>query len=104
MVEKDQQTWSSIWILSKCNQISHLGEGKPPKRSPCTFKGEKPPNYHHGQGYLGGSIGSQQFAKDFIASQVQEWIRNVEALSEIAQCHPQASLAALTRGLAGKCE
>ena len=58
----------------------------------------------NGQGYLGGSIGSQQFAKDFIASQVQEWIRNVEALSEIAQCHPQASLAALTRGLADKCE
>ena len=51
--------------------------------------------------YLGGSIGTEQFAKDFIASQVQEWIRNVEALSEIAQCQPQAALAVLTRGLAG---
>ena len=51
---------------------------------------------------LGGSIGSEQFAKDFIASRVQEWIKNVEALSEIAQCHPQAALIALTRGLAGK--
>ena len=53
-------------------------------------------------GYLGGSIGSEQFAKVFIASRVQEWIRNVEALSEIAQCHPQAALAVLTRGLASK--
>ena len=56
----------------------------------------------NGMGYLGGSIGSEQFAKDFIASRVQEWIRNIEALSEMAQCHPQAALAVLTRGLAGK--
>ena len=33
----------------------------------------------NGMGYLGGSIGSKQFAKDFIASRVQEWIRNIEA-------------------------
>ena len=56
----------------------------------------------NGMGYLGGSIGSEQFTKDFIASRVQEWIRNVEDLFEMAQCHPQAALAVLTRGLVGK--
>ena len=67
-----------------------------------TYEGTNHQIITNGMGYLGESIGSKQFAKDFIASRVQEWIRNVEALSEIAQCHPQAALAVLTRGLAGK--
>ena len=67
-----------------------------------TFEGTNLQIDTNGMGYLGGSIGSEQFTKDFIAGQVQEWIRNVEALFEIAQCHPQAALAVLTHGLAGK--
>ena len=67
-----------------------------------TFEGTNLQTITNAKGYLGGSIGSEKFAKEFIASQVQERIRNVEALSEIAQCQPQAALAVLTRGLAGK--
>ena len=67
-----------------------------------TFEGMNLQIVTNVMGYLGGSIGNEQFAKDFIASRVQEWIRNIEALSEIAQCHPQAALAVLTYGLAGK--
>ena len=67
-----------------------------------TFEGTNVQIVTNGMGYLGGSIGSEQFAKDFIASWVQVGIKNVETLSEIAQCHPQAALALLTRGLVGK--
>ena len=55
-----------------------------------------------GENYLGGPVGSKQFSEEFIASHVQEWISNIEAHSEIAQCHPQGALAVLTCGLAGK--
>ena len=50
---QDQWTWHSIWILSKCNQISHLGEGKPPKRSLWYFWRDAPPNYHQWNGVPG---------------------------------------------------
>ena len=55
-----------------------------------------------GKEFLVGSIGEKEFQRDYTANSVHEWITNVEALSEIALCHPQAAHTVLTYGLASK--
>ena len=62
-----------------------------------TFEGTNLQIFTGGKECLGGSVGNKQFVRDYITSSVQEWITNVEVLSEIALCHPQAALTVLTQ-------
>ena len=67
-----------------------------------TFEGTNLQIVTGGKEYLGGCVGNRQLVRGYIASRVQKWITNVEALSEIVLCHPQAALTVLTHGLANK--
>ena len=66
------------------------------------FKGTNLQIITDGKEYLGGSIGTHQFANEFISSRVRDWITNIDTLSEIAQCHPQAALTVMTHGFMSK--
>ena len=49
-----------------------------------------------GRGYLGGAIGSTSFIEQFVRRKVQEWVDEIETLSDIAKTQPHAAYAAFT--------
>ena len=51
--------------------------------------------------YLGGAIVTRMFTEDFFKSRVQEWVKEVERLSQIARSQPHSAYAVLTHGLVG---
>ena len=55
-----------------------------------------------GRRYLGGTVGSDSFATEFISNNVARWVSEIEHLTKIAQSQPHAAFAALTHGLLGK--
>ena len=75
---------------------AHLHEGQE------TFEGTHLQIVAGDKEYLSGSVGNRQFVRDYSTSHMQEWITNVEVLSEIALCHPQAALTVVTHGLVSK--
>ena len=46
--------------------------------------------------YLGGSIGPKIFQQAFVANEVDEWMKELEALIHIAQSRPHAAYATFT--------
>ena len=55
-----------------------------------------------GRPLLGAPIGSDQFAGDFIDSQVSQWADEVLTLAKFAATQPHAAHAAFTHGLSSK--
>lgn len=55
-----------------------------------------------GRRYLGGCLGTQEYAKEDLAARVEEWAAEVTTLAKFAQSQPHASYAALTHGLIGR--
>ena len=55
-----------------------------------------------GRRYLGGCIGSREYARDDLAARVEQWTEEVTTLANFAQSQPHASYAALTHGLIGR--
>ena len=54
------------------------------------------------RGYLGGAIGSTSFIEQFVGRKVQEWVDEIQTLSNIAKTQPHAAYAAFTHGLCSK--
>ena len=52
-----------------------------------------------GKWYLGGAIGTHMFTEDVFKSNVQEWVKEVERLPQIARSQPHSAYAGLTHGL-----
>ena len=52
-----------------------------------------------GKRYLGGALGSDEFIAEFITKKVEQWIKEVERLSEFAISQPHAAFAAFTHGV-----
>ena len=55
-----------------------------------------------GRPYLGVAIGTDRFAKEFIAEKVKEWSAEVLLLAKIAESQPHAAYSALTHGLSSR--
>ena len=52
--------------------------------------------------YLGAAIGSSAFATQYVQQKVEEWVAQVQRLSDYAHSQPQAAYAAYTHGLQSK--
>ena len=56
-----------------------------------------------GRPHLGDPLGSQEYTYLFVKGKVKEWCNELEKLASIAETQPHAVYAAITHGLAGKC-
>ena len=51
-----------------------------------------------GKRHLGAAIGSDNFKNEYINNKVDQWVKNIVKLSEIAQSHPHAAYAGFIHG------
>ena len=51
-----------------------------------------------GKRHLGAALGSQDFKKEYISEKVEQWMKEIEKLSEIAESQPQAAYSAYVHG------
>ena len=56
----------------------------------------------HGKRHLGAAIGSKDFITEYMENKVEEWIDEIELLSNIAKSQPHAAFCAFTHGLSAK--
>ena len=52
--------------------------------------------------YLGGTIGKEEFKSTYIKSRVNEWVEQIQSLSEIAKCQPQCAYSGFIGGFVNK--
>ena len=57
---------------------------------------------HHGRPVLGSPIGTPEFISSFVNGKVQEWVAELDTLSQFADSQPHAAYSALTHGLYSK--
>jgi len=55
-----------------------------------------------GQPYLGATIGTQEFIRNYVGAKVSEWSSEVLLLANIAESQPQAAYSALTHSLSSR--
>ena len=55
-----------------------------------------------GKRYLGGTLGSGAFAREFVLEKVTNWVHELDRLAKFALTEPHAAFAALTHGLVGR--
>ena len=55
-----------------------------------------------GRSYLGAPLGTSSFSDTFIATKVNQWVKEIDRLTEFAQSQPQSAYCALTNGLLSK--
>ena len=55
-----------------------------------------------GRKYLGGFVGTNEGRENYVNGLVEDWISQIEVLSEIAKCEPQAAYSAFTAGFKHK--
>ena len=55
-----------------------------------------------GKRYLGGSLGGDKFARDFMGEKVSAWVKELDHLAKYAAVEQHAAFAALTHGLIGR--
>jgi hypothetical protein len=53
-------------------------------------------NFCGGHRYVGGFLGTNAALQQWLAPQLQEWVRGVESLVKVARPHPQTAYAGLT--------
>ena len=51
-----------------------------------------------GKRHLGAALGSQDFKKEYISEKVEQWMKEIGKLSEIAESQPQAAYSAYVHG------
>ena len=56
----------------------------------------------HGRRHLGAAIGTPSFVEEYVSQKVTEWVAELDRLSQIATCHPQAAYNTIVYGLRGK--
>ena len=52
-----------------------------------------------GERHLGAVIGTAEFKESYVSKKVENWIKDIEQLSNIAQNEPQIALSAYTKAL-----
>ena len=57
---------------------------------------------HEGRPYLGAALGTQEFKESFVTQKVNQWVTEIELLSNIAKSQPHAAHAAFTHGMTSK--
>ena len=55
-----------------------------------------------GRRHLGAAVGTRSFAEAFVSTKVQEWVKEIDTLTLIAQTQPHTAFAGLTHGLISK--
>ena len=55
-----------------------------------------------GRKYLGGFVGKRTGEEDYVKDLVEDWVNQIEELSKIAKCEPQAAYSAFTAGFKHK--
>ena len=55
-----------------------------------------------GRKYLGGFVGTLEGSEEYVRELVGEWINQLQVLSNIAKCEPQAAYTAFTAGFQHK--
>ena len=53
----------------------------------------------HGKCHLGAALGSRSFAEEYVSSKVEEWVKEIVNLAEVATSQPHAAYVAFTHGL-----
>ena len=81
---------SKTWLVVKPEHCS---------AAEAHFEGTEVNISTQGQRYLGATLGSRPFVKEFVKKKVSSWIAEIESLSGIAKVQPQAAYAALNHGL-----
>ena len=51
-----------------------------------------------GKRHLGAALGSQDFKKEYISEKIEQWMKEIEKLEEIAESQPQAAYSAYVHG------
>ena len=57
---------------------------------------------HHGRPVLGSPIGTPEYISSFVNGKVQEWVAELDTLSQFADSQPHDAYSALTHGLYSK--
>ena len=52
-----------------------------------------------GQRHLGAVLGTKEFKEEYVGEKVAEWVKEVEALTDLARTEPHAAYSAYTHGL-----
>ena len=73
---------------------------KPEKEEEASriFQGTNITIYETGKRYLGGALGSNEFALSFTREMVTMWVHDLDRLAKFATTEPHAAFAALTHG------
>ena len=69
------------------------------KEAQMIFKGTGIKITTEGQRYLGSAVGSASFKNNYVSTKVDQWISELEKLTEIAKSEPQLAYIAYTFGL-----
>ena len=72
------------------------------EKARSVFHGTKVNINVEGKQYLGRAIGTDAFMEAFLESKVDEWVNEVQRLSEIAKSQPHSAYAAFGHGLVGR--
>ena len=99
---KDLSPWSILWLFCQSlkNVVSHKGWlfGLDSE-----FCGDTSVNTtSHGRPVLGSPIGTPEYISSFMNGKVQEWVAELDTLSQFADSQPHAAYSALTHGLYSK--
>jgi hypothetical protein len=84
---------SKTWLVVKQQQLQHA------KR---LFDGSGVNITAAGKKHLGAAIGSTEYKTEFVTTLVAEWIKQIAALSLIAESEPHAAYAAFTKSMRHK--
>ena len=84
---------SKSWIIVK---VEHL------ERATEIFRDTNIQITTDGRKYLGGTIGKEEFKSTYIKSRVNEWVEQIQSLSEIAKCQPQCAYSGFIGGFVNK--
>ena len=91
---------SNVWIFSSV-KTNLIVMAQHEQKARDVFQGTEVNITVDGKRYLGGAIGTRAFTEDFFKSRVQEWVKEVERLSQIARFQPHSAYAGLIHGLVG---
>ena len=80
---------SKIWLIVK-NDFYDIAN--------TTFKSTKSNVTSNGKRHLGTVIGSRSYEKDYMNEKIDQWIKEIKLLSEIAKTEPQCALSCFISG------
>ena len=84
---------SKTWFVTKEEHLSRVKE---------VFQSANVNITCEGRPYLGASLGSNEYIKQFVQTKVDNWTRDLQLLSDIAKAHPHAAYTAFIHGFVHK--